>query len=208
MKIISTSLYGTGNVYKIGALANALLAQVVYPDWLFRVYAEKDHPAIPELIKLKAHVVERPAPSGVFGMSWRFEAVSDPQADYVIVRDIDSRLNVREKAAVDAWIDSSKTGHIMRDHPNHTHFSDIWKIFGGMWGIRGGIIKNIKAQIDEFNSWNNRADDMAFLTKYVWPVIEKSHLAHGLNGEPWPAHPPYQGFVGQRFDENNKGLPD
>jgi hypothetical protein len=115
---------------------------------------------------------------------------------------------VREKAAVDAWIASGKAGHIMRNHPHHTHYSDIWKIFGGMWGIKGGVIANMKQLIDEYNAWNNRADDMAFLTKHVWPVIENDHVAHGLNGEPWPEHPPYEGFVGQRFDENNKGLPD
>jgi hypothetical protein len=40
---------------------------------------------------------------------------ADADVDRFIVRDADSRLNSREKAAVDAWIASGATFPIMRD---------------------------------------------------------------------------------------------
>lgn len=204
-RIISMSLYGGGLDYHIGAISNAELAPKVYPGWVLRMYCETGHPAIPKLTKTGCEIIQRPHPQGIFGMSWRFEAISDPEAEYVIVRDVDSRLNPREKAAVDAWIASGKNGHLMRDHPHHTHFSEIWKIFGGMWGMRGGIINDMPARIADFKSWNNRADDMVFLTRYVWPEFSKSYVAHGLQGEPFPEHEPYDGFVGQKHDATGKG---
>jgi len=49
------------------------------------------------------------------GMLWRFTVVADPTVDRFIVRDVDSRLNYRESIAVEEWIQSNKSFHIMRD---------------------------------------------------------------------------------------------
>ena len=46
-------------------------------------------------------------------------------------RDLDSRLNDREQAAVQEWLNSKKEFHIMRDHPMHG-----WPILGGLWGCK------------------------------------------------------------------------
>ena len=71
------------------------------------------------------------------GMFWRFLA-ADHLSDIVLSRDTDSRLNKREKAAVDEWLNSDKDFHIMRDHPYHAT-----EILGGMWGCRNGILHGI-----------------------------------------------------------------
>ena len=46
-------------------------------------------------------------------------------------RDLDSRFSNREQVAVDDWLKSDKTIHVMRDHPLH----DL-SMFGGLWGTK------------------------------------------------------------------------
>ena len=54
---------------------------------------------------------------------------ADEAVDRFIVRDADSRLNPRERLAVEEWIASGKRIHSIRDHPNHDR-----PLNGGMWG--------------------------------------------------------------------------
>ena len=53
------------------------------------------------------------------------------QVDLYVSRDLDSRSNERELAAVQEWLDSSKEFHFMRDHPQHKT-----TILGGLWGCK------------------------------------------------------------------------
>ena len=46
-------------------------------------------------------------------------------------RDLDSRLNEREQAAVQEWLNSNKEFHFMRDHPQHGT-----TILGCGWGCK------------------------------------------------------------------------
>jgi len=55
----------------------------------------------------------------VFPMNWRFFPTLDPQVDIYACRDLDSRLSVREQAAVKKWLESDAILHSMRDHPAH-----------------------------------------------------------------------------------------
>ena len=71
-------------------------------------------------------------------MFWRFFAHDETDCEYVVFRDADSRISKREKMAVDEWIQSGKSIHIMRDHPYHTV-----PILGGMWGCRNGLMRKI-----------------------------------------------------------------
>ena len=64
-------------------------------------------------------------------MFWRCEPCWDPSVSISVFRDTDSRINSREKHAVDAWMSSDKTFHIMRDHPFHGYY-----MLGGMWGYK------------------------------------------------------------------------
>ena len=57
--------------------------------------------------------------SKIPGMFWRFLALNDPLVDIFIVRDTDSRINIREERAVNEWLESDKLLHVMRDHPHH-----------------------------------------------------------------------------------------
>ena len=42
----------------------------------------------------------------IFAMNWRFFPTLDPQVDVYLCRDLDSRFNQREVAAVTEWMDS------------------------------------------------------------------------------------------------------
>jgi len=78
---------------------------------------------------------------------WRFEAIDYTNVEIMLSRDTDSRFLLREKLAVDEWLNSDKIFHIMRDHPYHTEL-----IMGGMFGVKkNNIIKNWKILIDDYN---------------------------------------------------------
>ena len=52
-------------------------------------------------------------------MLWRFEPIDDPLVEYLMSRDTDTLIFPREVLALDDWITSGKSLHIMRDHPQH-----------------------------------------------------------------------------------------
>jgi hypothetical protein len=55
-------------------------------------------------------------------MLWRFRPAFEEDDTIVLVRDADSRLSRRERAAVEDWLASDFDFHIMRDHAGlHRH---------------------------------------------------------------------------------------
>lgn len=198
MNLISFSLFGADAKYNAGAVANARIAPEIYPGWTCRFYVDDRATAALELLELGAEVVRMPRAPGGRAMCWRFLPTADPSIERVIVRDADSRLNVREAAAVAAWIDSGKLAHSMCDHDHHRCFP----LFGGMWGCEGGALPLMPEWIDKWPRWRERMDDMDLLTKFAWPTLERSMCRHTSQpnkwgGEPFPPHPEYAGFVGE-----------
>lgn len=209
-KIISFSLWGNNPKYTVGAIKNAELSKTIYPDWICRFYCGKSVPS--DIIeKLKSYdnveIIEMDEDGDWNGMFWRFYACED--ADVMISRDTDSRLNVREKSAVDEWINSDKDFHIMRDHPYHNVL-----ILGGMWGVRNGLLKNIIPIINEYNKGNFWQVDQNFLREKIYPIIKDSSFIHDefTNfenwGKPFPIERNNKEFVGDVFDENDIRHPD
>ncbi len=204
MKLISFSLWGTSLKYLVGAIKNAELAKEIYPDWTCRFYIGSSVP-YGYIHKLNSfdntEVVERNEFGDWTGMYWRFEPASEDDVDVMISRDVDSRLNLREKAAVDEWLESDKGFHIMRDHPWHKY-----SILGGMWGCKRGTIPNIKALMGMWNKQDSYGTDYEFLARAILPLIKDKVLIHDgfYEGNPFPtARQDYQ-FVGQVFDENEQ----
>ena len=61
----------------------------------------------------------------------------------MVSRDLDSRFNARETAAVQDWLaDVSGAFHVMRDHPAHSI-----EMLGSGWGVRLGQIE--RNMVDE-----------------------------------------------------------
>lgn len=175
-KIISFSLWGDNPKYTIGAIKNAHLAKTIYSGWICRFYVDK---SVPEdiVVQLRScdntELVEMDEEGDWRGMFWRFFAADDPHA-IVISRDTDSRLSMREKAAVDAWLASDKDFHIMRDHPSHRA-----RILGGMWGAKNGILSGIIIKrISKYKKENFWQIDQNFLADRIYPLIKKKALVH------------------------------
>jgi protein O-GlcNAc transferase len=200
-KIISFSLWGQDPKYTVGAIRNAELAPEIYPGWTCRFYTGEDvtDEIKSQLLDLKSEVVEM-GEADWGGLFWRFFAAKE---NTMISRDTDSRLDLREKAAVDEWLASDKDFHIMRDHPYHKT-----EILGGMWGCRNGILDNIKGMIHDYDmgEYSNKYQvDQNFLREAVYPIVKDKSMVHDEFFEKKPFPTPKinsQDFVGQVYDEN------
>jgi len=176
--IISFSLWGDQLQYLQGALRNAALAADLYPGWTCRFYCDDSVPSamIRQLQAFGVEIVRRPTPKSFYdGLLWRFEVAADPGIARFLVRDCDAVINVRERVAVDEWLDSDKWFHTMRDYPSHTEV-----ILAGMWGGVGGVLPSIETLRENFNPTNppTRTYDQALLRSCVWPVVRQSVLSH------------------------------
>ena len=156
MKYLSFSLWGDKPIYNVGAIRNSELWKEIYPDWQMVVYYDDTVP-LDTIEKLESNGVETIQMSEeIFGCFWRFLISDRPDCDYAVFRDTDSRISIREKIAVDEWIESKKSVHIMRDHPYHgiPAGNDRLGILAGMWGIKGNVIP-ITEMIKKFTLGKN-----------------------------------------------------
>ena len=205
-RVISYSLWGDKPIYMVGAIENAKDAITMYPDFECWFYIHR--PTVPEAVidelskfsNVKI-ILKDGDLSSSRAMTWRFEAIDDPDVEIMMSRDTDSRFLLREKLAVEAWIASGNLFHIMRDHPHHA-----FVILGGMFGTRKipsipswiSLIKNI-------HQTSPRDYDQIFLKESIYPLIKHSVTIHSsfhkYSGE--TAHPfpiPYDAdchFVGE-----------
>lgn len=208
-KVISFSLWGENPKYTVGAIRNAELATTVYPDWKCRFYIAKDVPdsVTSQLLQMdNVEIIhkwqEEPDWTSMF---WRHETCWDDSVDVSIFRDTDSRLAQREKAAVDAWLKSDKTFHIMRDHPFHRY-----TMLGGMWGYKKNPKYNMKAIFDRANKINQYGTDYQFFAETLFLEIAEDKLTHDdfFEKKPFPTVRENQEFVGEVFDENDVRHPE
>jgi hypothetical protein len=137
------------------------------------------------------------------GTFWRFYAASDLDVDVIISRDTDSRLNVREKSAVDEWLASDKDFHIMRDHPYHNV-----PILAGMWGVRNGLLLDMAEDIAKYSKGDVWQVDQNFLRDCIYPKVKDDSVVHDefFEKNSFPDERESGCFVGQAFDENDERL--
>ena len=200
MKVISFSLWGDNTRYTHGALQNASLALMVYPDWVCRYYIGKSCPS--EVVRMlrefrNVEIVEMEEDGGsALGTMWRFAAASDPEVEVLLSRDCDSRLWFREKAAVDEWLASDKSFHIMRD--NHQHTTPI---LAGMWGVRGDKLKAMRQLMVDYKGSDTWQVDQEFLAQVVYPIVQEDSVVHDpfFESKPFPYSRDENHFVGQAY---------
>jgi hypothetical protein len=206
-KIIAFSLWGDNPKYTIGAIKNANLTNEIYSGWTSRFYCGQSTPEeiINQLKNIDNCEVAMMNEDGNWtGMFWRFLPAGESDVDVMLSRDCDSRLNLREKAAVDEFMKSYKTFHIMRDHPWHTT-----EILGGMWGVKYPTLRKMKGMIDEYIKGDFWQVDQNFLRTKIYPLVVKDSLVHdeffryNTNARPFPIKREGQQFVGEAFDEND-----
>ena len=177
MRVISFSLWGSNVKFLVGAISNIKLAPLYYPNWKCRIYCGTDVPMQwrHELADAGFQVHIRSAKVGLHdGMFWRFEAAFDPDVEIFLSRDLDSRVNPREAAAVNDWLESGKRLHTMRDHYEH-----IVPILGGMWGCRHW--PEFSALMANWPCSGKMGDDQDFLKQKIWPLVrDHDCVAHDL----------------------------
>lgn len=125
-----------------------------------------------------AEVIEMGKTSfNLHGALWRFLAAIDPEVERYVIRDADSRLNGRERAAVNEWIESGKGLHTMRDHPNHDY-----AVNAGMWGGISGVLTKelIESVLGDLESSQKSeyGDDQRFLRDDVYKKNKGNIIGH------------------------------
>lgn len=179
-KVISFSLYGNDPIYTIGCINNAKLLDKIFKDWKIWVYHNNTVPKeiLDELLLLGVKLINTNEDNGFINSLWRFNPISEPDVDYFISRDCDSRLSERDEIAVNEWIESGKSFHILREHP----IGHSWPINAGMWGAIGGSIPNFKSLLSDYISKNPRnydkLIDQYFLKDVVHPIAVNSLMLH------------------------------
>ena len=204
--VIAFSLWGDTPLYTVGALRNAELARTLYPGWTCRFYVGASVPG-PVVMALAAQpnveVIAMDERGDHRGMLWRFLAAADETVDVALFRDTDSRPSARERAAVDDWLTGDRAVHVMRDHPWHTA-----AIMGGMWGVRGGALWDIRTLIAQHEPRSYWQTDQDFLRARVVPRIADRACVHDefFDHQPFPVPRRGAEFVGQPFDEHDRPL--
>lgn len=217
--VIAFSLWGANEKYLNGAEENFKLQPLIYPNWKCRLYCDETVPAdarkkFQEVYDVDVRLMENNR-GPFYGSSWRFHVHDDETVGRFLIRDCDSRLNWRERAAVDAWIFSAKAYHFMRDHPHHNK-----PIQAGMWGgatggATGGTCDNgalrstlfkLGPFINQWPSWDQYGCDEAFLSCF-YPFMRNDACVHDPFFEKiaFPPHRPILDggtFVGQPFVNN------
>jgi hypothetical protein len=210
MKVIAFSLWGYDPKYCIGAIKNANLASILYPEWVCKFYYGKntDLDCIKQLSTFKnVELIPMSEEGNWTGMFWRFCAADSE--DVVISRDTDSRLSLREAEAVQEWLDSPYDFHIMRDHPYHKT-----EILGGMWGARNGILNGISKKIEEYNKGNFWQVDQNFLREHIYSNVKNNTCVHDScfkiepNTKQFPTKRIDYEFVGEVYDHEDQRHPD
>jgi hypothetical protein len=205
MKYLSFSLWGNEPIYNVGAIRNSELWREIYPDWQMVVYYDDTVPIETIDVLNKNGVDTIKMNTNIFGCFWRFLISDKNDCEYAIFRDTDSRISLREKLAVDEWIESKKSIHVMRDHPYHgiPAGNDRLGILAGMWGIKGNIIP-ISDMVEKFiiNKKNSYGIDQNFL-KIVYSVFENDKFIHDefFEKKKFPYERINGRFVGERMTE-------
>jgi len=212
-RYISFSLWGKDPIYSIGAIKNAEQYKLIYEGWEMIVYYNNTvSPAIIRKLESMGIKCIDVTTMGIYGMFWRFLAADLEDCEYAIFRDTDSRVSVREKLAVEEWISSGKTLHVMRDHPYHSVPAGNFELgmLGGMWGIKGGVVNLTKLILKYPNvSRNNYGDDQNFL-RVIYQMFQEDRTTHDdfFEKKPFPIERVNGRFVGERMNINDEPLTD
>jgi len=176
--VIAFSLWGTQPRHLRGALRNALLTPDLFPAWTLRFYLDETVPAafVAALHSLQVETCLMPAGQSLRQrLCWRFGVANDAGVGRFLVRDADSVFSVREVAAVQAWCESGRWFHVIRDWWTHTELMQA-----GLWGGVAGVLPPLAPLLASYAPSANDPPniDQRFLRDRVWPLLRDHCLAH------------------------------
>lgn len=211
MKYLSFSLWGDNPIYNEGIKKNCQLWPLIYEDWQMVVFFDGTVPeeTIKYLNNNKVICVDM-SNKNIYGMFWRFFAVDLPDSEFCVFRDADSRISYREKLAVDEWISSGKSMHVMRDHPYHMipAGNNTLGILGGMWGIKSKKLPLTQMILGySGHSISMYGEDQRFL-KEVYDKLKNDRKTHDpfFEKKDFPIKREQGRFVGERIDINDQPI--
>jgi hypothetical protein len=177
MKVISFSLWGNKSIYLVGSIRQIKLAKEFYPDFQCWFYVHEETVPKQTIEQLKqfdnVRIIYKSGDlTTVKPMMWRFESIDYPDVEVNLSRDVDTKILLREKLAVDEWLKSEFVCHIMRDHPWH-----LFPIQGGMFGMKKSIV-NWSEKINEFVQQSNYSYDQHFLKNIIYPIFKDNCMIH------------------------------
>jgi hypothetical protein len=229
-KVISFSLWGNNPKYYVGAIRNAELAREIYPGWITRFYCAESisHDTAIAILqhgqgwKLDSEscriwrsgddlteIYYFDGDGDWRNMFDRFLPAVDPNVETMISRDCDSRLSLREKSAVDEWLESDKGFHTIHDHFHHTV-----PILGGLWGMKRDCLPEFRDLLSQWPQENRLQTDQEFLTQKIWPRVKDNTLNHSeFHTNIWPGQStplPRSGreFIGATYNEYDQIDPE
>lgn len=178
--VIAYCLWGNDPRYLVPLQENVRIAPHLFPGWTIRLYhdASVPQPYLLELagrgVQLRTMVLPPNVPMHR-KLLWRFEVIADPTVRRFLIRDADSLLSVKERVAVDAWLQSRFWFHTMRDWYTHTDL-----LLAGMWGGVGNVLPNTARLMQAYTAWRVENDhvDQDVLSEAVWPTIRGHCLIH------------------------------
>jgi GR25 family glycosyltransferase involved in LPS biosynthesis len=176
-KVISFVIWNDIPRYNVGLLRNLKLAKKFYPDFISYIYVH--YPSVNKKlfqtienefsnIKIIKKFDEKIRMKRF--MLFRLEPYLEEDVDILLSRDIDTKIQPKEVLAVYDWINSNRSLHIMRDHPQH-----FPRILGGMFGIRCRQIPKLDLinEIESFYEKNGEyVDDQEFLNIFLYQKIK------------------------------------
>ena len=201
-KIISLSVWGTNIRYLLGALKNAKLAETLFPEWLVFLYISEESYFYFKNISLSNTTIILIKNDMLDGSFWRFYPFFEHDG-YVLSRDADSRLSLREKRVADEWIVSGKTFSIIKDHPRHFDFP----MLAGMWGARTPLDESLKSRMLSYTGRHNYLIDQEFLSREIWPIASQNCFIHSMMDSSWFSESrSIINFIGQGYDDKDQPI--
>jgi hypothetical protein len=174
-RVISLGLFGPNKKYILGSLKFVASARKHLPEWkiVFFVGESVSELHLEKLQLLGAIVYKIEGAEGLSASAWRFRNWLLGNPERVIIRDADSVVTSREAKAVEQWVNSGRTAHIIRDHPFHSA-----PILAGLWGIRPMAAEWFKEEVRKYSFNDTYGSDQDFLATIVYPKIVSSCLVH------------------------------
>lgn len=194
-------------MYLFGAIRNAESIGNFFPGWVARFYvgSSVSNDVCKRLSACGAEVVPMQGKEDASAMFWRFLAFSDPNVELALSRDCDSRFTKREAAAVQEWLASGKTFHIIRDHPYHDCC-----MLGGLWGAWTASLSHLAGLVYASQPKGFYNEDQLFLKKYVYPLtrgnacVHDSFFCREKDSRPFPMQrEEHYSFIGEAYDEHD-----
>lgn len=206
-KIIAFSYFGNKEKFLIGLLRNVRVIPEIYgPDYTIRIYTDEDIKEVEHLPYVEVILVQG---QSVFGIPlenitptvWRFLPILDANVIEFHSRDLDSLPSLRERKAVEEFVNSNAILHIMRDNRAHSA-----PILAGMWGAKPQenhqffetLMKPLFLAAVENP---DRYTDQILLAKHVYPYINGMTLAHDSYNCVQLRINETKGFPSQRLEE-------